>query len=322
MADRRAVITVGSVHMDLIAAADRLPGPGESVAGGTFSMAPGGKAGNQAIQFARCGLDSYVLTRLGDDAFGRDLLATLHAQGVRTDLVVIDRERATGASTIFAAGGDYSSIIAPGAAAALTDDDIAAMATLRERLAAVVLQLELPIDRALVAAGLARRLGAMVVLNASPMPDRPGSDLAELVAGCTLVVVNRVEAARLADCPPETVGLGLARALRARYPVEQVIVTLGSEGAIVSNTADSWAQPPFPAVVQDAVGAGDAFLGAFVAARIAGEPAETAIRRAAAAGAITVARPGGGASLPSAREIDDYLAYHEGVALARRCLDE
>ena len=117
MPDERAprVVVLGSVHMDLIATAARLPGRGESVTGGTFAMAPGGKAGNQACQCALAGAETRILTRFGDDAFGRELTSALAARGVDVSLVAVDPEAATGASTVLAGEGDYQSIIAPGA---------------------------------------------------------------------------------------------------------------------------------------------------------------------------------------------------------------
>ena len=117
-------VALGSVHMDLIATAERLPAPGESVTGGTFAMAPGGKAGNQACQLALAGADTAIVTRLGDDAFGAQLTAALEARGVDTSHVSIDKEAATGASTVLAAEGDYASIIAPGAAGRLSHEDV------------------------------------------------------------------------------------------------------------------------------------------------------------------------------------------------------
>ena len=109
------VVVLGSVHMDLIASAARMPGRGESVGEGVFAMSAGGKAGNQACQFVLAGAYAHVITRLGKDAFGETLLDDLTRRGVDTVLVAQDPTTPTGASTVFAVEGDYSSIIAPGA---------------------------------------------------------------------------------------------------------------------------------------------------------------------------------------------------------------
>src|SRR5947208_1705145 len=142
--DRRPkVVVLGSVHMDLIAIASRLPAPGESVLG-TFTMAPGGKGGNQACQFALAGAQTTIVTKLGRDAFGTQLIEALAAKGVNTRLVAVDPVAATGASTVFAGGGDYTSIIAPGAAASLSEADIDRALLDIASADALVLQLELP----------------------------------------------------------------------------------------------------------------------------------------------------------------------------------
>ncbi|MCC6793048.1 MAG: ribokinase, partial [Thermomicrobiales bacterium] len=119
-----SVVVLGSVHIDLIASAERLPGPGESVSGGTFSISPGGKAGNQAIQLARCGMRTLLLSCLGDDLFGRELLRALQTAGVDLSLIHIDHATATGASVVMTSLVDYASIIAPGAAARLSPFDV------------------------------------------------------------------------------------------------------------------------------------------------------------------------------------------------------
>lgn len=317
--DRRAVVVVGSVHMDLIAHADRLPDPGESVSGGRFTMAAGGKAGNQAAQLARLGVPTFVVTRLGADDFGRALLRTLADAGIDTRYVAIDPMQATGASTVFAADGDYSSIIAPGAAAALDDADIHAVEPLLPSVAAVVLQLELPVDRALVAADLAHLRGARVVLNASPAPATLDEAIQRLLERTDVLVVNRVEAARLLRRPVRTDRTEwVALALRGAFGIERVVVTLGGEGAVAVGPDGVWRQPSFPADVVDAVGAGDAFLGVLVAGLVTDAPTDVALRAAAAAGAIVVGRLGGLAALPTRAEIDDYLAARPDTSVTDR----
>src|SRR6478735_6173044 len=100
-----AAVVIGSVHMDLIARADRFPGRGESVSGGTFSMGPGGKGGNQAIALAQCGVKTTIVSRVGDDQFGRDLRAALERKGVDVKCLAVDASAPTGASTVLSAEG-------------------------------------------------------------------------------------------------------------------------------------------------------------------------------------------------------------------------
>ena len=299
----KKVVVLGSVHMDLVATAARLPGVGESVAGGVFSKSPGGKAGYQAVQFAKAGADVEVLSRLGDDDFGRELRRGLAAQGVGVSLIATDNAHSTGASTIFAADGDYQSIIAPGAAALLSTADLEHARSSIEAADALVLQLELPVDISERAAGVAKAAGRAVILNVSPVPESVPN---ELVSLASIIVVNRVEAGRLlgkdfadADLAPLAIRLG----------VRTLIVTLGAGGSMAWHEGLIVRQPAFKVAIADTtVGAGDSFLAATSVGLLEGLPIDKALARGAAAGAITVSRPGGYDALPARDEIDRFLA--------------
>jgi ribokinase len=303
---RPRVLVLGSVHMDLIATAARLPGRGESVSGGTFAMAPGGKAGNQACQCALAGAETQIVTRLGDDAFGSELREAMAERGVDTSLIAIDPEAATGASTVLAAEGDYQSIIAPGAAGRLSAADIERARPAIEAADALILQLEIAPEISARAAAIAAASGRMVVLNASPAPASWEAIPADLRQAATVLVVNRVEAGRLgADAAtPEAVASDLA----AKTGAGIVVVTLGREGIAAVAGGEVVRQPAFPAAVVDTVGAGDAFLGTAVVALLEGRPLAVALRRGAAAGALAVSRRGVYGALPSREAVDAFLA--------------
>ncbi len=308
---RPRVVVLGSVHMDLIATAARLPGRGESVSGGTFAMAPGGKAGNQACQCALAGADTSIVTRLGDDAFGHELQAALAGRGVDTSLIAIDPEAPTGASTVLAAEGDYQSIIAPGAAGQLSAADIERARPAIEAADALILQLEIAPEISARAAAIAAKAGRMVVLNASPAPEGWDAIPEPLRAATTMLVVNRVEAGRLTGATasvdtPESLAADVAR----YTGVAIVLVTLGAEGVIGYADGETVRQPPFSAEVVDTVGAGDAFLGTSVVAMLEGLPSAETVRRGAAAGAIAVSRRGVYDALPGRAVVDAFLAMN------------
>ncbi|HKG24134.1 MAG TPA: PfkB family carbohydrate kinase, partial [Thermomicrobiales bacterium] len=196
--DRQGVTVVGSVHMDLIAVADRLPRHGESLIGRSFAAFPGGKAGNQAAQVAGNDCPAFLVARLGDDHFGRELRERLMAKGVDTSRVAIDPKIPTGASPLLVGGdGEYASIIVPGAAARLSEADIDAARPAIARSAALILQLEIPVGVTAYAARVARELGALIVLNASPAPESAADIPDDLWRRVGLLVVNAFEAARL-----------------------------------------------------------------------------------------------------------------------------
>lgn len=301
------VVVLGSVHMDLIATAARLPGRGESVAGGTFAMAPGGKAGNQACQCALAGAVTTILARLGDDAFGWTLRTALAERNVDVSLVATDTQAATGASTVLAGEGDYQSIIAPGAAGRLSDADVEQARPAIASAGALMLQLEIDPAISAAAAAIAASAGSMVVLNASPAPEGWDAIPPALRQATTVLVVNRVEAGRLLG-DPDVSAEDAPSALAARTGIATVVVTLGSAGVVGLSDGEVVRQPAFPGEVVDAVGAGDAFLGTFVVTRLEGRSFAEALRRGAAAGAIAVSRRGVYEALPTASAVDAFLA--------------
>lgn len=307
------VVVLGSVHMDLIASAERLPGRGESVTGGTFTMAPGGKGGNQACQFSLAGARALMVTRLGDDMFGRRLMAALRAKGVDTSLVAIDKHYPTGASTVLAAQDDYASIIAPGAAGRLSTVDIDNARPALEAADALVIQLELPTATSECAAQIVAAAGKRVILNASPVPAAPAEVPETLWRVTSILVVNRVEAGHLLGRRLRSgrINEDIAE-LAAKLKVPTVVVTLGLEGATAVADGEVLHQPAFHAAVVDAVGAGDAFLGVFSTATLEGQPISNALRRGAAAATLALSRSGVYDALPSRRDVDAFLDLRRG----------
>ncbi len=305
------VVVIGSLHMDFIALAARLPAPGESLMGTSFSMHPGGKAGNQATQLALHGLRTYLISRVGRDVLGDELRNRLGARGVCLDFMTIDPERPTGASPVFVGrDGEYASIIVPGAASALSAGDIERARSVIEASAAVVMQLEVPLETSRLAAAIAKRAGARVVLNASPLPSDPLPDpLARFRGLVDLLIVNKHEAERLSGSPitGPADALVAARALHNQAQCDEVAVTLGAAGAVAATAKAEFYHPAFAVPVVDSVGAGDAFAGTLVARLLKGEELQAALRSAVAAGALAVSRPGAFDALPAPADIQALL---------------
>src|SRR5829696_2337346 len=160
------VMVVGSVHMDVVAAADRLPGKGESVVGHRVVLSPGGKAGNQAAQAALNSAHTFLVGRVGHDVFGDRLRAALTRTGVDTTYLTVDSQEATGVSPVLTgADGEYASIIVPGAGQRLEPTDIDAARDAFAQSAVLLLQCEIPLRISAHAARLARSLGGRVIFN-------------------------------------------------------------------------------------------------------------------------------------------------------------
>ncbi|MBX2854969.1 MAG: ribokinase [Rhodobacteraceae bacterium] len=298
---RPRIVVLGGAHIDLIAAATRAPAIGESILGDSFSIAPGGKAACQAAQMARCGAQVKLVSRLGGDHFGRLLRDALSETGVDLLLTGTDQSLATGASAIFATGGDYASITIPGAANKLSARDVERARDAIEAADALVLQLEISADTSATAAAMAAAEGRPVILNASPSPEAWSTLPEQLQASVDTLIVNKSEAERLAG------GGGIDVEFVKNSGVRTAVVTLGSKGALVFEDGAMHVVPAFPTAVVDVTGAGDAFLGAFVAARLFGARTPDAIVRGAAAGAITVSRRGAFEALPEGEEIEAFL---------------
>ncbi len=307
MVDRPLIAVLGSVHMDLIATAQRYPRPGESVNGESFSMTPGGKGGNQACQCAKLGADTYMITQLGDDLFGAELAASLETNGVNTSAITIDAKSSTGASTIFAVHGDYSSIIHSGSAAKLPPATAAQAVRSLGELHTLVLQLELPVAISAAAAEAAAQMGARIVLNASPAPRDSINIIQKLMPFVTMLIVNNVEAGQFVGRTLLRSDLaGAARTLGGMGP-KQVVITAGKEGAVAWDGSEAFDQKPFPVTSVDAVGAGDAFLGTLVVLTAQGMELPDALLCAAAAGALATTKTGALGGLPTMAALEAFL---------------
>ena len=278
-----AITVIGSVNLDFVATAARLPAPGETVTGATLARHPGGKGANQALAARRLGADVSLVARVGADGLADEALALLAAEGVDLEQCDTDAAAATGVALIaVAAGGENQIIVAPGANAAFTPDHLTAPAA-----GALICQLELPLET--VAAAVAQASG-FVCLNLAPAaPLAPAA-----LARADLIVVNETEAAFYGPALHDLPGL--------------VAVTWGARGAGLFQAGRQLAAaapPPVEAV--DATGAGDAFVGALVVALLEGQPHAAALAFACTAGALAATRPGAQPSLPTRAEVEACL---------------
>jgi ribokinase len=329
------VVVVGSVNVDLVVRLPRLPRPGETVTGGVLERHHGGKGANQAVAAARLGRPTLLVGAVGEDDFGLAARGALEAEGVGTVGVTTVADAATGVALILVdASGENLIGVASGANLRVDPAQVAtALARLGPLAGDVLLTChEVPTASVAAALDLARQAGAVTVLNPAPAA---GLDLAT-VARADLVTPNRAELALLAEeadaerpLPPlrwegggEPVADSLVEAaqrllgaLPAAAPT-RLLVTLGADGALEVARIDGdlvarrW--PAFPVVPVDTTGAGDAFSGALAASLAAGHPWEAAVRRALAAGALATTRHGAREGMPTAAELEAFLAERGG----------
>ncbi|WP_278315110.1 ribokinase [Lolliginicoccus levis] len=265
------IAVLGSVNMDLVTRAPRIPAVGETVLGESLVEIPGGKGANQAKAAARLGGEVWFLGALGDDQFAGPLRESLEQAGVHLPEI-----RAVEAASGLAAisvdnAGDNAIIVVPGANAAMTS----LLPEERRRIVEcelLLLQCELPIGIVVEAAMAASAVGATVMLNPSPARELPR----DLLACTDVLIVNEHEAAMLDG--------------ELRH-VRHVVTTRGAAGASYRGPGGGVIDASPPAVeVVDTTGAGDAFAGALAAFWHTG--ARTAMRWATAAGAVATTRPG------------------------------
>jgi ribokinase len=299
------VVVVGSSNTDMIIKLDRLPQAGETVLGGEFSTAAGGKGANQAVAAARAGGDVTLVARIGDDMFGRLAVQGFKADGIDVRYVLEDPTAPSGVALIFVdRDGENSIAVASGANARLTPADVQAATDAIRTADVMVTQLETPLETVRAAVELAASHGVPVVLNPAPAQALDGA----LLRHVSLLTPNETEAALLTGVPvsSEADAEAAARRLTA-MGVGQVIVTLGSRGALVFVADHAEVVPGFPVEAVDTTGAGDVFNGALAVALAEGSDAIDAVRFANAAAALSVTKLGAQPSAPARAETEAFL---------------
>jgi ribokinase len=295
---------VGALNADLAIRVDRLPSPGETVAGRDAQVLPGGKASNQAAAAARLGADVRLVGAVGDDDNGRMLRERAAAAGVDVSFVRTLADVATGQAIIpVDDAGENSIILVPGANGAITPADIPEQAY--DDAALVCLSLEIPMAVVQAAAQRAAAAGATVVLNPSPFQSLP----APLLDAVDVLIVNELEAGQLLGEPGELAWPEDAQRLRAAlaaHGIGRVVVTRGAAGAHVIDGELARDVPARRVTPVDTTGAGDAFTGALAVRLAAGDSLADAAAEASVVAAFSTTRRGAQPSYPSRAELEDF----------------
>ena len=300
------VVVVGSFMMDLVIKAERRPQKGETLIGQQFGMFGGGKGNNQAIAAVRLGGDVTMVGRLGMDSFGDTLMDALVEEGVEIRFIVRDAEVGTGVgSPVIDADGDNSIIIVPRANMRLSAADVDRAASAISDSDVLLLQLEVPIAASQRAAEIAKSSGTKVILNPAPARDLPDSFLDQV----DILTPNQVEAELLCGVEvSDSEGAERAARILLDRGVSAVILTLGEGGALLFKDGLTTSIPAYRVNVVDTTAAGDAFCGALATALARGEALEDAVVFANAAGALAVTVLGAAPSMPTTKQITEFLA--------------
>lgn len=298
------IVVVGSANTDFVLGVPELPSRGATVLGNEFRVVRGGKGANQAVAAARLGADVTFVARLGTDSFGNEALVAYREEGIRTDFIVQDPGIHSGIALIMVnPNGENVIGVGPGANSHLTAEDVQAASTAIQEADCVLLQLEIPVQAVQAAAEIAHRHQVRVILNPAPAQKLPP----EILQSIDYLTPNETEAAILAGEDPSGIGPDSLPRLASILGVPNLVITLGARGACILQNGQTSVIPTFPITPVDTTASGDAFNGALAVALARGEDISQAVKYANAAGAITATRPGAQPSLPTRKELDQFM---------------
>ena len=301
----KPIVVVGSSNTDMVIRVPRIPRAGETLLGGVFLTAAGGKGANQAVGAARSGGKVALIARVGRDVFGDQAIAGLRRDGIDVSCVFRDKLTASGVALIFVAkDGENSIAVAGGANAKLSPDDVRKATGVIRSAALLVAQLETPLATVAAAVRAAVRAGVQVILNPAPARPLPNS-LLKLIS---VLTPNETEAELLTGIKviDAAAAAKACSKLRSRG-VGTVILTLGSRGAFLADANGQKLVPGFKVKTVDSTAAGDVFNGALAVALAEGKTVLDAVRFANAAAALSVTRLGAQPSAPTRAEIEKFL---------------
>ncbi|WP_409227089.1 ribokinase [Gudongella sp. SC589] len=310
------VIVVGSLNMDLVVRAPKIPRPGETVLGSDFKQVPGGKGANQADAASKLGAETAMLGAVGKDSMGDQLIQALKKDGVNVEMVLKKENLPTGVAAIVVEdSGNNAITVAPGANSALTPDDLSGMEKVFEKAKVMLVQLETPIDTVKASLRMARKNNVTTILNPAPATElddeifslvdilTPNETELELLSGMETDSIEKIEAA----------GKHLLK-----KGVSKLIITLGSQGSIHIEKDFVKLHPAYSVKAVDTTAAGDSFNAALAVSLAKGEPMENAITFATKVGAMTVTKHGAQTSLPLMGEVLEFDAWYEKMKVEER----
>jgi ribokinase len=297
----KKIIVIGSANTDMVVKSNKLPLPGETILGGTFFMNAGGKGANQAVAAARLGGNVTLVAKVGDDIFGKQTIEGLKKENIKTDYVFVDEEIPSGTALIIVnEEGENCIVVAPGANARLLTGEIEQVNSISDA-EIILMQLEIPMATIEAVAKLSKNTGQKLIIN--PAPAQPLSD--DLLNGLFLVTPNETEAFLLTGIKVEdAASASQAADIFLSKGVQNVIITLGKQGAYFQNSSLKLKVDAPVVRAMDTTAAGDTFSGAIAVAITEKMDWKDAIQFAVKAASISVTRMGAQASVPYRVELD------------------
>ncbi|MBU8724770.1 MULTISPECIES: ribokinase [Bacillus] len=286
------IVVVGSCSMDLVVTSNKRPNAGETVLGESFKTVPGGKGANQAVASARLGADVYMVGRVGDDAYGQNILNNLQDQGVRTSYMKPVTEMESGTAHIILAEGDNSIVVVKGANNEVTPDYVREALSTIDDIGMVLIQQEIPEETVEAVCAICSEKEIPVILN--PAPARKVSQ--QVLDQATYITPNEHEAVLMFN------GRSIEDALR-QYP-NKLLITEGKNGVRYFDGLKEVLVPGFPVEAVDTTGAGDTFNGALAVALTEGKSLYDALAFANLAASMSVTKFGAQGGMPTREELE------------------
>lgn len=298
----KKVVVAGSINMDLVTVCERAPKGGETLFGKEFFQVPGGKGANQAVAIGKLGTQVTMLGKIGNDSFGKDLVASMKNSGVNTEYIENSASSTGIAKIIVEANGQNRILVVSGANMdvdrayidrhidVINDSDI------------LVTQLEIPIDTVEYVLKKAKEAGKITILN--PAPAAQLND--EIIKNSDIIIPNESELGIITSMPTNTLKEIEAAAQKLlNMGVKELIVTLGSQGSLHLNKKGSTIHSVYKVNAVDTTAAGDSFIGGLVK-NIQDDNLDEAIEFATKVSAITVTRKGAQISIPTIEEVENF----------------
>jgi ribokinase len=307
----KRLLVVGSINLDLVASSRRIPLPGETVSGKTFNTFPGGKGANQAVAAGKLGAPVSMIGRIGTDAFGRQLRASLEAANVDTNAVEVVQTSSGIALITTAEDGQNAIVVVPGANGELSPRELEKHLPLIREAGIILTQLEIPLETIEYLAMIVRRENIPLVLDPAPACALP----AALLASVDWLTPNETETLTLlqrnaTDLRNEAVEDAAQQLLK--QGCRNVLLKLGERGCYVAlATGERTLIPSYRVKAVDTTAAGDAFNGAFATALLRGSDSVASVKYASVVAAISVTRHGAQPSMPTPTDVHNFIAKEE-----------
>jgi ribokinase len=306
----KPIVVVGSINMDLVCTAPRIPAPGETIWGDEFQTFHGGKGANQAVAAARLGASVVMLGRVGSDDFAGQLRGGLEHAGVAAEHVLATAGPSGVALISVDRAGQNSIIVVPGANGQLTAEDLERCSDVVRTAAIVLAQLEVPMPTVDALCQMAHAAGVPVILDPAPA----AAVSAQTLRCVTYLTPNETETLAMCGWRDTTLTDALAEQAADRLldgGPAHVILKLGARGVLLATSEGVRRHfPALPVSVVDSTAAGDAFNGGLAVALTRGDALEEAVRFAIAVAGVSVTRNGAQTSMPTLAEVHTLRAQH------------